>query len=593
MSYALQDFINSLSEGRGVRFLRGCLWAVVLGAVISLFYVSQYKGFNRAEVMESCQLARNFSATGRFETLVIRPADAWALKQAGKPTGYLGAMPDLRHAPAYPWLLSRLMPAPPVAASAMVIRRDAVRTERFIVPLLGACLMAATAFLVFWMGVRLFDARVGSVAFMLYAVSAPVLQSTFSGTALPLCTFLTTASVACCLLFSPDAVNASKRLASWVGVIGVALLCAAAFLSSYSKAVILIPVLLMAGASSARYRWPLVGLLAIVAIAASVPWLLRNVEVSGRLLGTAPFAALYDTLLYPGHSVDRELSPLAHSSYLFPAIRMKFLSGIVAVFDDNARRLGGGLVAACFWVSLFYRFDEDRVNTLKWSTALGLILMGAVAAFDYRVAEHLNVFLPCVVVLGVAFLAEFMERLLFVDDVLHTVLLWSLVLLAACPTLVQVFGQTPTPRYPPYHPPTAEFVATAMAREECIATDIPWATAWYGNRRSLLLPSRVEDLGTLTARGLSIGGVYLTQQLSDQPYMSGLAAEYARDASWLSLLNREMPESLPFVHGLALPEGVRDQLFFTDRVRWDSLDDLPATEPEEEPGDDAPAAGAE
>lgn len=583
MRYRLQDFVNSLSDGLGVRLLRGVLWFVLVAGVLSLYYASQYRGFTASEPMEQCHLARNLAQTGRFETKVVRPLDAWALSRGSAMESLADGVPDIRTPPAYAWVLSRFMPRAPDAPVAKIIRRQAARTERWTVPLLGGLLTVATAFIILWLGCRLFSERVGHVALVAYVVSSSVLGSAFSGTARPLATFLVTAVFALCIAAAPAVAELRVRVVSWAGIMVAGLLCAVAILCNYSMALMLIPVILLLGASCGAFRWGATTLVWVLALGLSAPWFARNVGLTGNPFGTATFAALYDTLLYPGESVDRALAPLVHGSYLVPAVRMKMMGGLASVVDDGLRLIGAGLLGSCFWVSLFYRFDEERVEVLKWSTALGLILVAGVCAFDFRMVAYLDVLLPLVVLVGVGFLAVLMERLLFVDESLRSVLLWCLVGLAALPSLLQIFGVRADAAYPPYHPPTAHYVASVMEQDECVVTDIPWATAWYGDHRSVLLPTRVRDLADLKALQLNVGGLYLTQKLSDAPYMSGLAAHYARDRSWLPLLNQQIPTDLPFVHGLMLPAGARDQLFLTDRVRWEALSDLPESDAPHDP----------
>jgi hypothetical protein len=95
--------------------------------------------------------------------------------------------------------------------------------------------------------------------------------------------------------------------------------------------------------------------------------------------------------------------------------------------------------------------------------------------------------------------------------------------------------------------------------DECLVTDIPWATAWYGNRTSLLLPRRVAEVETLNRPPFRVGGIYLTTETRLAP---------KTDVSWVALLERRVPEGFPFAAGLDLPPGTRDQLFLTDRERW-------------------------
>jgi hypothetical protein len=153
--------------------------------------------------MDQAQVARNLVMNGRFETHVVRPLDCWIFDRASKPLNTSGAIPEIRMAPAYPWLLSQVMPSTPPTAAAMAVRRDVVRTERHIIPVLGILLTIATGFIIFGLGLHLFDGRVARVSLMVYGVTASVHQAAFSGTGLPLSIFLVTALIALCVWVRP------------------------------------------------------------------------------------------------------------------------------------------------------------------------------------------------------------------------------------------------------------------------------------------------------------------------------------------------------------------------------------------------------
>jgi hypothetical protein len=105
-----------------------------------------------------------------------------------------------------------------------------------------------------------------------------------------------------------------------------------------------------------------------------------------------------------------------------------------------------------------------------------------------------------------------------------------------------------------------------MTGDEILCTDMPWATAWYGGRTSLLLPKTTADVQTLRAAGLPLAGIYLTPETSNLPYALTLASGANRE--WLALVNGRVPADFPFQHGLSFPPGSHDQIFLSDRARW-------------------------
>ena len=103
-----------------------------------------------------------------------------------------------------------------------------------------------------------------------------------------------------------------------------------------------------------------------------------------------------------------------------------------------------------------------------------------------------------------------------------------------------------------------------VEEEERLYTDIPWATAWYGNRTSVLLPQRISDVESLTNGWSGAGGIYLTSETSDHTVQS--------EEEWRSFFYQKVPEGVPFRHAIELPAGSADQLFLTDRPRWKASD---------------------
>jgi hypothetical protein len=78
--------------------------------------------------------------------------------------------------------------------------------------------------------------------------------------------------------------------------------------------------------------------------------------------------------------------------------------------------------------------------------------------------------------------------------------------------------------YPYYYPKLLVQYSNMVKKNEAIATDIPWAVAWYGNRAAIWLPKdrgqleRLREDGKL--RGQPITGMLLSRfTLDSSPYM--------------------------------------------------------------------------
>jgi len=322
-----------------------------------------------------------------------------------------------------------------------------------------------------------------------------------------------------------------------------------------------------AGQSLGIWRWRIpFGFLLVFMLLIS-PWLIRNRMVSGGMFGVAPYSMLQHSSICEDNSFDRQLRPYVSKDRIVKALKVKLVSNFSRAYDVDLRTLGSGLIICFFLVSFFHRFEGEKVNLFRWCMAMAILLMMfADSLCGGDSTGTLNVFLPMIILYGTAFFFVIMERLEFEEFGWQPVLICLVVLFSALPAALTVFGPRAHVPYPPYFPPFVSYVCKLLDPHEAICTDIPWATAWYGNRSSILLPSSIDDFYEISGDKIPVKGLYLTTETGDKPYISSLATgEYS---SWLPVLNRRIPSDFPLTQGIALPLGSRDQLFLTDRIRW-------------------------
>ena len=73
--------------------------------------------------------------------------------------------------------------------------------------------------------------------------------------------------------------------------------------------------------------------------------------------------------------------------------------------------------------------------------------------------------------------------------------------------------------YPPYYPPYITMVSSEwMNDREVICTDMPWATAWYGNRISILLPKDLEQYYLINDYKQYMSAIYFTTLTKNKPF---------------------------------------------------------------------------
>jgi hypothetical protein len=104
----------------------------------------------------------------------------------------------------------------------------------------------------------------------------------------------------------------------------------------------------------------------------------------------------------------------------------------------------------------------------------------------------------------------------------------------------QLFAQNKSlVRWPPYMPPLIAVLNDWMKPQEITASDMPWAIAWYADRRSIWLPDTIKvfnDLNDYNVLGAPINGLYLTPiSGTENNYRDVVKGEY-RD--WSAAIQR-------------------------------------------------------
>jgi hypothetical protein len=122
-------------------------------------------------------------------------------------------------------------------------------------------------------------------------------------------------------------------------------------------------------------------------------------------------------------------------------------------------------------------------------------------------------------------------------------------------------------RWPPYLPQYISVLRNWMKPEEVIASDMPWAVAWYGDRRSVWLPMTIKEFSNLNdykVLGAPVNGLYLTPVSGSQNILNDIyTGEYE---NWGPVILRTWDmNKFPLHWGILL--GAKDCLFLSDHDR--------------------------
>jgi len=558
----LQNLFADMEHSIMYHLLRGLLFLVITAALLCGYAITQFRGLRDADAMEYAQLGRQIATGQGMTTQCLRPVDIWFMQQHNKQPD-LQRFPDLRHMPLYPvvagWGMKHLSPLFDFETPFAIFPAEA----QIIVPL-GIFFIILTGLFVFLAARRLFDDRIAGLATLCFFAADLVLQTAISGGPLPMLMFLITAG-AYAAIVAAQAWEDSRNSAGWISFIGAAILGGAACLTSYAAIIPVIAIGLFAAAHANKGRAAMAGLFLLTVLIMVMPWMVRNSRTCGSPFGLAPASLLHNTFLYPDRSFERTLTPDLQPQRVSMAIRQKFTDGIMSISSKGSPAPGPGLLFCFFIASFFTRFETLHASRFRWAVGGSVILLFA-GGILFSNADMLNIMLPFCLIYGAAFLFTLIAKTDYPDMAWPPVLVGLVVVLTAVPLAGRLLGPKASLPYPPYYPPFITHAAQFMTGKEILCTDMPWATAWYGGRTSLLLPKTTDDVQTLRAAGMPVAGIYLTPETSNLPYAFTLAAGANRD--WFALVNGRVPTEFPFRHGLSFPPGSHDQILLTDRARW-------------------------
>ena len=574
----IQDLVYNVEVGVGLRIIKIFLYIIFVSVVMILYMATQFKGFGSADAMEYSQLGRKIQEGKGFSTFCIRPISMWYLiENADNPDEPLKhhtphmksvAHPDILHAPMYPLFLSGFYTATKTDFSPRMAGQK-YAPEQYIV-IANAVLAAITGFFVFLLARRLFDQRVAVVGGTMYFLSDMIWADAISGLPISL------AMLFGVLAFYSATVAVTNRQEGyhplrWI----VPLIFCAAFLSAlfhtrYAAVVFVPGIMIYIGFGLRRQGWLWAFIVLALFILSTLPWMMRNKEVSGGYFGLTPYLALEGTALFPNDKLDRTFAPdfddEKTGDKITSALRTKFLTTFPEYFKSSARGLGDGILICLFIVTFFYRFSRPHVRVLRWAVALSFFLLLISAGFyGDDVIRLAHIFWPIAILYGTAFFFLMLDRLQFRVQILNLGTTVLFVMLNTVPLIFTLLPPQPGVHYPPYSPEFIFHLTDMLKDNEMLSTDMPWATSWYGNQRSVMLPQTLDDFYDINDYTHRISALYFTPLSRNKKYISQLKT--GPDRSWFPIHEGQIPADFPLKHGFPLMNY--EQLFLTDGPRWE------------------------
>lgn len=511
----VQRVVHTIEAGAASAWLRRSFVFVIIFAVAVIFLYN-FRGLATAQAMDQAQIGRSIAFFHGWKTGYARPLAISQLQRHGRnvPTAL---WTDVYNAPLPP--LVDAMVLLPIRSHLKFEQRQVVYLGDRAIAALGLLLFFASIAVQFFLTSRLFDRWLALLSCSLILLCEPMWQYAVSGLPQMLLLFLFNLTVFALVRAIEERIQ-ERPVEKWLAATGAGfgLLALTHGLTIW----MFVPALaFIAWFFPARKRS--VAIVLGLFLLLYGPWLLRNWMVCGNPFGLGFYAA-FEGL---GHDEAGWMRQLGfHSAGLgIGAFRDKILNNVTLQMGRILQYLGGSVVALAFFASLLHRFRRPEVSALRWlllalwaGATLGMAVFGLTEEQGFAPNQMHLLFVPLMTAFGLAWLLVQWNRLEFQLRIARVGFLAFLFLLCGFPLINTVYGMVlGAPKYavrwPPYLPPYIALLNTWMEPREITASDMPWAIAWYADRRSILLPQTVKtmtDLSDNNVLGAPIAALYVT-----------------------------------------------------------------------------------
>jgi hypothetical protein len=625
----VQTIVHKLEEGGWKVWILRALVVAFLAMMIWLWMFSEgaFKGLSHERAMEQAEIAREIARGHGFSTKMIRPAALFQLKE-NKGIFDQDRIPDAYHGPLNPYINAPFMWL--VKSHWTMSTKDIQYLPDRIIVFVQLAFMIAGWVVSYFTMRRLFDARLAAFGLWLMILCQTFWDFAISGLPQNLILFLFSCAcyalvravenrvavrpfagwlIASSIFFGLMALTHALTLWVFAGAVIFALLYFPPYNAAdetegsrgFIRRTLVLPLKgLQAIASALRCPdWlqramlrpaPFV-MLAVVALM-YLPWMVRNQRACGDAFGLGWYTGLVGLRGSEGAIMRSMEPPFQRITPTF--FRLKVQNNLSEQTNHLLEYLGGVVVAPVFFLALLHLFKREETGHFRWAV-LSMWLMGTLGMAVFGLAgkpvgqpfappvdaNDLHIlFVPLFVAYGMAFVLVLWSRLNLNILIVRWAFLAVIFALSAQPfvrTFIDLW-KPPTSRvqWPPYVPPFISILSQWTTEREVIASDMPWAVAWYADRKSLWMPMTVKDFVNLNDNQLNgrLIGLYLTPVSANKPFLSEI--EKGDYKEWAPFITRQLsgPGLRDFPLHAVTPLPIDNEcIFYADRDRWTPRED--------------------
>ncbi len=586
MDKILAAIFYSVEVGAARPLVRLIPLLIVFAGLAGVYNFKIYKGLGDAQSMDNAQFARQIARSHTFDTFFIRP---FALTQIQEykakhgqgelfpgetyPPGYVRTIPDTYNSPGYPLLLAGLFDLEHVNFEDTIADSHMFSGDRWL-PLFNCVFILLTAVVMFILARRLFDLRVAWMAPCAFIFSDFVWKFSLQATPIDLLFLLVTAFVwGLVELYrvaeEPFGHAPLPFVRTWLILPVIAILFGIACLFCLPLLALVLPVLIFLGLLQRR-NWFFLPIFAALAALITLPWFYHWYRACGNPLGSNFTWGLYGEGEYSGNQIFCNSTIPSYAS-VFGDSLSKECSGFLWYFQRGWDLLGSNPLVLLFAASILHEFRRPRVQAFRWFVVGGAVALVAMSSLADAKPEPLGswnlavVLLPSMIIIGTAFFFTLLDRLITQLPLLTVTIVVAMLALCLAPMLLTITAVNYAYyNYPPYLPPYISFVSRLANPTQWVATDMPWATAWYGDRVSLWLPETPADFTQINDNINESAFVFFSPVTLSKPATNLTSGEMKE---WMTLVyGTNLPDTFPFHRYAKLPAGGPEYIVISNNL---------------------------
>jgi len=564
----IQRAVHALEAGALAVWVRRSLVALAVIA-LAIYYFYDFRGLATSQAMDQAQIGRAIASGHGWRTNFARPRAIGQLQANGKNVAQK-IWSDTYNAPLPPFVDAIALW--PVKSHWQMSPSDLVYAGDKAIAAMSIFLFLLSVFVLFFTARRLFDRRLALLACGLVVLCDMLWQYSLSGLPQMLLLLLFNAAIYA-LVRAVEAQYDGRRVDRWLAAVGVGFGLLAL---SHALTIWIFAGALVFCVFFFRPRgWTVLILLAAFT-AIYAPWLIRNYIVCGHPGGVAIYSVL-DGIRHSEAGWMRRI--ILDVEGIGPTnFQDKITTNFFSQWGHIFEYFGSSVVAIMFFAGLLHPFKRTETAVLRWMIlAMWIGAVAGMATFGINeegglAANQLHlIFVPLMTCYGLAYLLVQWNRLGIQLSIARGAFLSLLYLLCALPAIFTVPWFAPPTgaiRWPPYAPPYIAVLHNWMQPNEITASDMPWAIAWYADRRALWVPDTIKtftDLSDYNVLGGPVNGLYLTPISGSQDKLADILKGEYKD--WATIILRNMNlEKFPLKWGTML--GLENEcIFLSDHDR--------------------------